>query len=198
MSAHPAPAPAGVPAAYRRLHADATRVLTDWHAPDAEQERRRVHFLDILAHHPGAVWREGPARHLTASALVLDEAGEHVLLTLHRKAHLWLQFGGHLEPEDEDLHAASTREAREESGLPGLRLAPGVVDLHAHELSGSFGRCHEHLDVRFAGTARRDGRHAVSDESDDVRWWPLRALPAQAAPDLVPLARAAIRHLSLG
>lgn len=198
MSPRPCALSTAVPAGHRRLHADATHALGAWVAPDAEQERRRIHFLDVLALHPGAMWRDGPARHLTASALVLDETGQHALLTLHRKAGMWLQFGGHLEPEDQDVHAAATREAREESGITELRVAPGIVGLHAHRLASSFGHCREHLDIRFAGIARRDGRHAVSAESHDVRWWPLRALPADAAPDLAPLARAATRHLAIG
>ena len=35
-----------------------------------------------------------------------------------------------------------------------------------------------HLDVRFLATAEPDATHATSDESLDVRWWPLDALPA--------------------
>ena len=34
-----------------------------------------------------------------------------------------------------------------------------------------------HLDVRFLATAPRDGEHAVSEESLDVRWWPVDGLP---------------------
>ena len=57
---------------------------------------------------------------------MLDAAGEHVLLTLHRKAGAWFQFGGHYEPADVDPHAAATREAREESGIGDLVVAPGA------------------------------------------------------------------------
>lgn len=186
-----------LPTAYRSLHADAVAALEGWLAPDAEQEQRCREFLAVLAVHEDAMWREGPPRHFTASALVLDESGEQVLLTLHRKAGRWLQFGGHLEASDADLHAAATREAREESGLADLTLAPGIVELHAHALAASFGRCREHLDIRFAGVAPPGNRHAASAESHDVRWWPLAQLPAEAAPDLLPLATAARRHLGL-
>lgn len=186
-----------LPAAYRLLHDDATAALCDWLAPDAEQERLAQAFLAALDEHPDALWREGPPRHFTASALVLDEGGERVLLTHHRKARRWLQFGGHFEPEDLDVHAAASREAREESGLGALELAPGIVALSAHQLAGSFGRCREHLDIRFAGVAPAAARHAVSAESHDVRWWPLDALPDDVGDDVPALAHAARRHLGL-
>jgi 8-oxo-dGTP pyrophosphatase MutT (NUDIX family) len=189
---------ADVPAAYRRLHARAVALLRTWTAPDAAQEARRQDVLAHLAAHPGAMWKQGPPAHLTASALVLDPSGEHVLLTLHRKAGAWFQFGGHYEPGDADIHAAATREAREESGIADLVVAPGLVELDRHTLVGSFGRCRQHLDLRFAAVAPDGARHAVSEESLDVRWWPVAALPATAGADLPRLVAAARRQLALG
>ena len=189
---------APVPASYRRLRERATALLTSWEAPDAGQEGRRQDFLAHLAAHPGAMWKQGPPAHLTASALVLDATGDHVLLTLHRKADAWFQFGGHYEPGDGDVHAAATREAREESGIADLVVAPGLVELDRHALVGTFGRCREHLDLRFAAVAPEGARHVVSEESLDVRWWPVRALPTTASADLPRLVAAARRHLALG
>ena len=177
--------------AYRRLHEDATALLTAWTAPSAEQDRRREDFLAHLRAHPDAMAKQGPPAHLTASCLVLDPAGGHVLLTLHRKAHQWFQFGGHYEPGDASVLAAATREAREESGLPGLEVHPALVDVDRHTLVGSFGRCREHLDLRFAAVAERDGGHEVSAESLDVRWWPVDGLPADAGEELPRLIEAA-------
>ena len=191
-------AAAAVPAAYARLHARAEALLTSWTAPDAVQEARREDLLAHLAAHPGALWKQGPPAHLTASALVLNPAGEHVLLTLHRKAGAWFQFGGHYEPSDVDPHAAATREAREESGIGDLVVAPGLVELHRHTLVGSFGRCREHLDLRFAAVAPEGARHVVSEESLDVRWWPVARLPDTAGADLGRLVAAARRQLALG
>lgn len=185
------------PAGFTALHADAVRALAEWAAPDAAQEQRCEEFLDVLLAHPDALWREGPPEHLTASALVLNAEGSHVLLTLHRKARAWFQFGGHFEADDTDIHAAATREAREESGIATLELAPGIVELSSHALSGSFGRCRRHDDIRFAAIAPAGVRHAVSAESDDVRWWPVDALPSAAGADLPALIGAALRHLGL-
>ena len=186
----------GLHPAYRRLHEDAASLLTGWVAPSAEQDQRREDFLGHLRAHPDAMAKAGPPAHLTASCLVLDPDGSHVLLTLHRKARKWFQFGGHYEPGDAGVLAAATREAREESGLPGLQVRPELLDLDRHALVGSFGRCREHLDLRFGAVADRDGDHAVSEESLDVRWWPVDALPHEAGEEL-PRVIAAARE-SLG
>ncbi len=188
----------GVVTAFAALHTDAVDVLQGWAAPGAGQERLRRAYLDHLAAHPDAVAKAGPPAHLTASCVVLDTAGERVLLTLHRKAGEWFQFGGHLEAGDRSVWAAARREGREESGIGGLEPLPHPVQLDRHTLVGSFGACREHLDVRFAAVAPVGVRAVVSAESHDVRWWPAEALPEGTRGELVPLVSAARRALGLG
>ena len=147
---------AALAADYAHLRADALDVLGCWPAPDEAQERLRTAYLEHLAAHPDGVAKAGPPAHLTASCLVLSADGERVLLTHHRRAGRWFQFGGHLEPADLSLWAAARREAREESGLADLDPLPRPVHLDRHRLDGDFGRCREHLDVRYAaGTSSR-------------------------------------------
>jgi 8-oxo-dGTP pyrophosphatase MutT (NUDIX family) len=186
----------GAPTAYLALREDARRVLAGWDAPDAQQEALRVELLDHVDAHDDAMWKQGPPAHLTASALVLSSGLDKVLLTLHAKAGLWLQFGGHFEPQDASVLAAATREAREESGIAGLELAPHLVHLDRHRLIASgFGRCREHLDLRYAGVASDEAGFAVSSESLDVAWWPVDDLPAESRHEILPLALAARRLL---
>jgi 8-oxo-dGTP pyrophosphatase MutT (NUDIX family) len=189
-------APGASTAAYLALWDNAREVLDAWAPPDAGQARLRDEFLVLLQQGSAAVRRDGGPAHLTAGVIVLDPELRHVLLTHHRKADAWFQFGGHLEPVDQTLHAAAVREGREESGLAGLTVLPDVVHLDRHALPASFGSCREHLDVRFAAVADRTSRHAVSEESLDVRWWPVEALPPGAAADLGPLIKAALVQLS--
>ena len=186
----------GVPTAYLALREDARAVLEGWGAPDAQQDAVRVELLEHLDEHADAMWKQGPPAHLTASALVLSPSLDKVLLTLHAKAGLWLQFGGHFEPEDTSVLAAATREAREESGIAGLELAPELVHIDRHRLIASgFGRCREHLDLRYAGVATDESGFAVSAESLDVRWWPVDDLPVESGDEILPLALAARRLL---
>lgn len=133
------------------LHADAVRVLSDWCPSDAGQDALRREFLAHLAEHADGMWRECVAGHLTASTAVLDATGERVLLTLHPKAKMWLQLGGHCERADTSLAEAALREAAEESGIEGLRLLPGPVRVDRHRVwchGGSY-----HLDVQYTAVA---------------------------------------------
>jgi 8-oxo-dGTP pyrophosphatase MutT (NUDIX family) len=133
--------------------------------------------------------------HLTASVLVLDATASHVLLTLHRKGGFWGQLGGHCEPTDETLAGAALREAREESGIDDVQLVGDLpVDLDRHALSSAFGTCGEHLDVRYAAVVPAGAQPVTSDESHDVAWFPVDALPDGCVDiaDLLVRARAAV------
>lgn len=169
----------------RHLHASALETLRGWVAPDDAQDGlRRAYVRHLLDHDDGMLVTCVPA-HLTASALVLDAAGERVLLTHHRKGGFWAQFGGHVEAADRSLADAALREGREESGVEGLRLlGGGPVDLDAHDLSAAFGRCGTHLDVRYAAVAPPGAGPVVSAESHDVRWFPVDAMPPGAVADI--------------
>ncbi|WP_405665368.1 NUDIX hydrolase [Streptomyces sp. NBC_01166] len=152
------------------LHDDAVSVLKGYEDGDTEQAALRRTYLDHLAGHPDGMWKACGAGHLTASALVVDPERGRVLLTLHRKLRMWLQMGGHCEPQDTTLEAAALREATEESGIPGLTLLPGgPVRLDRHPIPGP---CHWHLDVQYAATASTGAVERISEESLDLRWFP--------------------------
>lgn len=172
------------------LPADAVRVLTEWHSPDAAQERLRTAYLEHLAAHPDGVWKDGPPAHLTASCLVLDPTGTRTLLVHHAKGGFWVQPGGHVEREDAGLAAAAAREAAEELGVADLEVQDVPVQLDRHQLSAAFGRCTEHLDVRFLAVARADAVPVRSTESHAVGWFDVEQLPSSAVADL----RAALRY----
>jgi len=176
-------------------HAAALVALRSWLPPSAEQAALRDRYVAHLRARPDGLTRDCVPDHLTASTLVLDAATDAVLLTLHAKARRWFQFGGHVEPGDAGLAEAALREATEESGVTGLRLEPVPVQLseHAVPFCGAGGDVH-HLDVRFVAVAPVGAGHSVSDESLDVRWWPLDALP-DLEPELHDLIARALERL---
>jgi 8-oxo-dGTP pyrophosphatase MutT (NUDIX family) len=166
------------------LYDDAVLVLKSYE----DQGELRQAYLDHLATHPDGLWKSCHAGHITASALVVDPERGRVLLTLHKKLRMWLQMGGHCEPQDISLEAAALREATEESGVQGLSLLPGgPVRLDRHPIPPP---CHCHFDVQYAVLAPPDAAHTVSDESLDVRWFGYGEVAAVADESVVRLLEA--------
>lgn len=160
------------------LRDDALSTLRSWHSGDPRQERLRRAYVEHLEGHPDGLSRMSSPDHLTAGALVLSADHTQVLLTLHARARRWFHLGGHCEPEDSTLAGAALREASEESGVDGLVLEGEPLHLDTHEVGFcGVNRRVRHLDVRYLAVAPRDARHAVSEESLDLRWWPVEALP---------------------
>ena len=75
----------------------AIAILTDWQAPDPAQDSLRHAVLAFVHGRDDACLRECVPGHVTASALVLDDSGTRVLLTLHPRLGRWVQLGGHCE-----------------------------------------------------------------------------------------------------
>jgi 8-oxo-dGTP pyrophosphatase MutT (NUDIX family) len=152
--------------ARRRVRA----TLAAYSPPDALQAELRARMLAFLAEHEDALERSCAPGHFTASALVVDAARERALLTLHTKLGRWLQLGGHCDG-DGNLGASALREAREESGIEDLALAPAPIDLDIHAIPARAGEPeHLHLDVRFLVVAPPGAVARASSESIELRW----------------------------
>jgi len=176
------------------LHASAVEVLRDWAAPDPGQDSLRHAMLAFLDARPDGCLRSCVPGHVTASALVLDDTGSRAVLTLHPRFGRWLQVGGHCEPDDRDIFAAALREATEESGIEGLVVDPELAAIHVHPVTCSLGVPTRHLDMQFLIHAPPGAAIVRSDESLDLRWWSLDALPADTDFGLLQLAAAARRR----
>jgi 8-oxo-dGTP pyrophosphatase MutT (NUDIX family) len=171
----------------------AIAALSDWRAPNPAQDALREAVLAFVLAREDACRRDCVPGHVTASTLVLDNAGARALLTLHPRLGRWVQLGGHCEDADADIVAAALREGAEESGIAGLTIDPELVALHVHPITCSLGVPTRHLDMQFLSYAPTDAAIACSDESLDLQWWPVDALPEnsdQAVAQLVSLARA--------
>lgn len=92
--------------------------------------------------------------HFTASAFVLSPDERHILLIEHAKLGLWLQPGGHIDPEDVDVFLAAGREVAEETGVADpivLGGFPALLDVDIHTIPANPKKgepAHEHFDVR--------------------------------------------------
>lgn len=169
------------------LAADAHRLISTF-APRSERDRAaQADFATFFGAHGGPVRRESGPHHLTASCVVFDASLQQTLLVFHRKGQFWVQPGGHLEDGDDSVMSGALRELREETGvIVGPTVAPLAYDLDHHGLSSRFGACASHLDIGIAVVVDPEAALTVSDESEDVRWWSVDALPTDVPPQLVP------------
>lgn len=183
--------PALAPTAGRetaRCHVDAAR------AGDPAHEARRRTMRAFLDAHPDALDRTCADGHFTGSAMVVDPVARRFLLMLHAKLGRWFQPGGHADG-DATLPGVAWREATEETGLRGLRVAVPAVDLDIHEVGPPHGP-HLHLDVRYLVVARPGDRPRGNHESLDLRWAAYDELPTyDVDAGLLRLARAALSLL---
>lgn len=123
--------------------------------------------------HPDCFDRTCLPGHMTGSAWIVSPDGRRHLLTRHRKLKRWLQPGGHADGDPQAARVAR-REAEEESGIQEFTFVQGMdtaldLDVHVIPARGDEPE-HEHHDIRFLLVAGSD-RLAISDESDDLRWF---------------------------
>ncbi|MBK9737936.1 MAG: NUDIX domain-containing protein [Actinobacteria bacterium] len=177
--------------AFTTLHEDARALLTRWQPGEPGQRRLRDDYLAFLDAHPDAMSRDCRIGHLTASALVVDESRRNVLLTLHPKAGRWLQLGGHCEVGDASVRDAAIRETIEEGGISDVTLSELPAHIDRHPVRCADGRS-EHLDVQFIATVPDGSKAVISEESDDLRWFALDALPADLDAAVLSMIAAAV------
>ena len=161
---------------------------------DADERADVERMLRYAAELDEPLSRAQAEAHFTASALVVDAAGERTCLVEHAKLGRRLQPGGHFEPGDETAAAAALREAREETGLD-VRLHPYAsrpFDVDVHEIPALGDEPpHLHLDLRFLVVA--DG----GAPADGAAWVPLAEAAAEIdEPALRRLLRKAERVLA--
>jgi 8-oxo-dGTP pyrophosphatase MutT (NUDIX family) len=130
---------------------------------DAREEASKERLLAGLSM-PRPFSEHADKTHVTASAIVVGPSG--VLLHFHKRLHLWLQPGGHIE-ENEAPWDAAQREVFEETGLRASSVAGELrvfhVDVHA---AGT----HVHLDLRYL-LAASGAPAPPPGESQLVRWF---------------------------
>jgi 8-oxo-dGTP pyrophosphatase MutT (NUDIX family) len=139
---------------------------------EGEQATFAERMLGLARTEPRATHRDCFPAHLTASALITDDARERVLLCHHRKLNKWLQLGGHADGSW-NVAQAAFREAEEESGLTDLKwdfgAKPADLDIHLIPARGAEPE-HWHFDVRYLLVAPRPESIQVSAESLSLRW----------------------------
>jgi 8-oxo-dGTP pyrophosphatase MutT (NUDIX family) len=177
------------------LREDVIVRVTAFEPVTADEVVARERTLDFLAEHPDGVEASCQPGHITATALVLSADRRRTLLTLHKRIEQWLELGGHLEPDDADLAAASLREGIEESGIPDLAQEPGILTIVVHEnLPCRRAPGTTHYDVYYVLTAPEGAQEQISDESIDLGWFAVDALPEPLGNGVADVLELALRR----
>ena len=178
-----------------RLHEDLLR-----YAPDDAVEAGHLARMRALIEGDGDPFtgaRYAPG-HFTASAFVLAPERTELLLVHHAKLGLWLQPGGHVEPDDASVLDAARREVLEEVGIADLDMDhDGLFDLDVHLIPArKEALAHEHFDVRYLFRARTRS-FAASDEVRGAKWTALADIESSGTDDSVLRAVRKLRRRSV-
>lgn len=146
------------------------------HFPD-EKERTELIYAFVKAHEgTQLIDRKNFTGHITASAFILNQEGDKLLLLKHKFLEKWLQPGGHVDAADQSLLFAALREASEETGLGEHQLQPfssKVFDFDSHRIPENVKKQelpHYHHDLRFLFRTKDDSININTDESTGSRW----------------------------
>jgi 8-oxo-dGTP pyrophosphatase MutT (NUDIX family) len=144
---------------------------------DREQAdvRRLLEVLEV-AEDP---WSRSEPVHLTASALIVSDGGDRLLLRWHERFSRFQHVGGHGDLGESDPLAVVLREAQEETGLKDLRpvsardgaagasiIHIAVVPVPAREDEPA----HEHADLRYVLETSQPEDARPESPSTPVRW----------------------------
>ncbi len=132
-----------------------------------------VEMRKLIGHHP--MWLPG----VTAVVTRGDAEGREILLVRRSDNGAWTPITGIPEP-GEEAAVAAVREVLEETGVvvTADRLASTSV---VPDVTHANGDRAAYLDVTFACSYVSGEAHVADDESSDVRWYPLDAMPEMTA-----------------
>ena len=164
---------------------DWARIIADYVPGDAREAAEQKEMLDLIAREGDRLLtRDCAYAHFTASSVIVSRDRKKTLMAYHRIYDSWAWTGGHNDG-DRDFLAVALREAREETGIEGLRpIREGVASLEilpvwAHVKRGAHVGSHLHLNLSYLFEADETlPLRTAESENSAVGWLPLDALEA--------------------
>ena len=146
--------------------------------PYNEQERcDKKNILAFLEKYDDAFLRSNELGHMTASAWVVNEKHDKVLMAYHRIYDSWAWLGGHCDG-DEDCLRVALREVAEEAGISEVQplsekiFSLEILGVNSHIRKGVYVPSHLHLNVTYLLQAdEKQPLHIKADENKGVAWF---------------------------
>lgn len=127
--------------------------------------------------------RKSFSGHGTGGAIVLSPDRTKVLMIHHKSLDMWLQPGGHWDPEDPNPWTVAQREAEEETGVTIAETLhidvdrPYIpLDIESHHIPANDAKHepeHYHHDMRYAFVAASEAVTPEESEITEAAWIPV-------------------------
>ena len=145
--------------------------------PYNEQEARDKNvMLGFLKNQDNVLTRENEIAHFTASAWVLNEKRDKVLMIYHNIYDSWSWTGGHADGE-ENLLGVAIKEVKEETGLREVQpiqkaiFSLEILTVEGHLKNEKYVPSHLHINCTYLLEASDEEELSVKpDENQGVRW----------------------------
>lgn len=154
-----------------------------------QEEKDKEEILRRLKNNEKLLTRDNKSAHLTASAWVLNQDHNKVLMAYHNLYDSWAWLGGHADGES-DLLKVCIKEVKEESHIKDIKvLTPDIFSLEiltvdGHIKEGEYVSSHLHLNVTYLLEANDQQTLSIKeDENSNIGWFLLDdALKASSEP----------------
>ena len=147
--------------------------------PFNEQEVRDKKLILALLEEEDIFCRSHLAAHMTASAWVVNQTRDKVLMAYHNLYDSWSWLGGHADGDEDLLHVA-LKEVEEESGLTKIKavsegiFSVEVLTVDGHIKNNEYVSSHLHLNITYLIEADDREELAIkADENSDIGWFTL-------------------------
>lgn len=141
-----------------------------------QEEKDQKVMIDCLASGKDFLTRDNLLAHFSASAWVVNQDHQKVLMCYHNIYKSWSWLGGHADGDSDLLHVA-LKEVEEESGLKARPVFEDIFSIEiltvdGHIKRGAYVPSHLHLNVTYLLEAdEADALHEKPDENSGVKWF---------------------------
>jgi 8-oxo-dGTP pyrophosphatase MutT (NUDIX family) len=124
--------------------------------------------------------RKNMQGHLASQGFLFNKDFSKVLLLHHKSLDMWIQPGGHMDPEDIDLVKATKREVLEETGLQDCTYLPVDVNnplmpicISINTIPANLKKTegeHYHFDLAYVFVTENEDINIDISESNNCKW----------------------------
>ncbi|MDF9824857.1 8-oxo-dGTP pyrophosphatase MutT (NUDIX family) [Breznakia sp. PF5-3] len=158
------------------------KAIVDYQPFNEQEQKDKNYFLDKLQYEKDLLTRTNENFHLSASAWVVNQNFDKVLMVYHNIYQSYSWSGGHVDGCSDLIHVAS-KELEEETGIQKYSLlsedlfAFDILDVKKHKKHGKLIK--EHMHINFTYLFQADDKQDLiikPDENSDVCWISIREL----------------------